>query len=236
MTGHWAWGLLGLALLFSCSRPSDPKPEPKLTLPAPASHYSASPVPVQNRSALAAQIGAEVVTTLTARGDEVAPDAALDATATWVLSGLEDEKKLDVFAADGASRRFGFGGIIVRVAAFDDADPAGWRTQLHRIPSNVRVSRYGVAVWPARHRACVVLGTVESSYEPIPRHLAPGTEARLRGNLDVRFEFARIFLAKPNGHVFEELLRDGQFDRAFKLDSPESIGSNWSEMVRRQAQ
>ncbi|MET0591782.1 MAG: CAP domain-containing protein, partial [Polyangiaceae bacterium] len=146
-------------------------------------------------------------------------DGALNATAQWVLHEANERHALSVVSVDGASRHFGFAGVVHSVVAFDLDHALDWQEALARIPKNIPVNRFGVSTSPAGRSASVVFGTVALRIEPIARFFAPGASVRLRGEIDQRFEFSHVYLTKPDGGVEERRMPSRALDYATSLPS-----------------
>jgi hypothetical protein len=64
------------------------------------------------------QLQADVASALAKRGDSAEADGALSATASWALSEVNQGHPVDVISVEGACRHFGFGGVVMSLAAF----------------------------------------------------------------------------------------------------------------------
>jgi uncharacterized protein YkwD len=165
------------------------------------------------------QLQADVARALVERGDHAEPDGALGATASWVLSDVNKGHSVDLIAAEAASRRFGFGGVIVSLVAFGTQQADAWRDQLEHAPRNVAITRYGIRVSPSGRSAAVMFGSVELDYEPIRRALEPGQSVTLKGKVGPRFSFGHVYLTKPDGTVVEQRMPSRVIDATFPLEA-----------------
>jgi uncharacterized protein YkwD len=165
-------------------------------------------------------VQAEMVDMLRARGAEFQADGALGATACWILREANEGRQVDAISVDMASRRFGFGGVVAGIAAFDMGNRDGLRENVETMPKNVPLSRYGVCVSPAGRSGAVVLGNMEATYESIPRAMEPGQSVTLKGALASRFQSATVYLTKADGTVAQKDLSGVRFQETFLLDRP----------------
>lgn len=165
----------------------------------------------------APQLEAAVGGELAQRGRASVADAALNATARWVLAEAMQGRSLSVAGVDGASRHFGFAGVVHSVVAFDEGHARDWWEALEQIPKNVPVNRFGVSVSPAGRVSAVVYGSVALRIEPIPRFFEPGERVTLRGEIDPRFDFSHVYLTKPDGTVEERRMTSRALDYATTL-------------------
>jgi uncharacterized protein YkwD len=214
---------MALVSASACTKPHPAKP------PSPSSHesialggearvYSTDPRAESSEGESGEpELEANVARELAARGHAAAADGALNATARWVLNEANQRRPLSVAGVDGASRYFGFAGVVHAATAFD-ADPAlDWREALDRIPKNVPINRFGVSSSPTTRSSAVVLGNVSLRIEPIARVFEPGERVKLRGEIDPRFEFSRVYLTKPDGKVEERRMTARTLDYAATL-------------------
>ncbi|MEI9954351.1 MAG: hypothetical protein WDO74_36615 [Pseudomonadota bacterium] len=166
------------------------------------------------------QLQADVAGALVNRGDHAQADGALSAAASWALSEVNQGHAVDLIAIEAASRHFGFGGILISLAAFGMQQQDSWRHQLERAPSNVPITRYGIRVSPSGLSGVVLFGSVELSYDAIPRAFEPGQSVTLKGQVGPRFTFAHVYLTKPDGTVDEKRTPSRALDTSFTLEAP----------------
>ena len=218
--GRILWGL-GLALLAGCAAQA-PGRFVAETIPVPdeVSRYTTEPQPDGAVGGHGVErLQADVASALAKRGDRAEADGALSAAASWALSEVNKGHALDLIALEAASRHFGFGGILISLAAFGMDQQDSWQEQLERAPSNVPITRYGIRVSPSGHSAVVLFGSVELSLAPIPRALDPGQSVALRGQVGPRFTFAHVYLTKPDGTVDEKRTSSRALDVSFPLET-----------------
>ncbi len=220
----WGWVslLLGLAFIAGCT-PQVPGRFVAESIPVPddVSLYTTEAPPdgaVGGPGVERLQV--EVAGALVKRGDHAEADGALSATASWLLSEVNKGHTIDLMAIETASRHFGFGGILISFAAFGMQQQDAWREQLERAASNMPITRYGIRVSPSGRSAAVLFGSVELSYEAIPRALDPGQSVTLKGQVGPRFTFAHVYLTKPDGTVDEKRMPKRALDASFPLEAP----------------
>jgi len=212
--------LLGLELLAgACSRLETKSRLEPISVPLGAMMYTTA---VQPQGAIGGNgvfgIQADVVATLTARGDQAEADGALSAVASWALNEVAEGRAADAAAAKWALRRFGFGGEFVYVGTFGTTKRLPWQQQLSTITQPV--NRYGIRVSPNGQLATVVFGRVELDYEPIARMLRAGEVITLKGKVHARFDSCHLYLAKPDGTVDEKTVPARDFNASYVLSTP----------------
>jgi uncharacterized protein YkwD len=168
----------------------------------------------------APELESRVAGELAQRGSTAVADAALHATARWVLAEAMQGRSLSVAGVDGASRHFGFVGVVHSVVAFDADRSRDWLEALEQIPKNVPVNRFGVSTSPAGRVSAVVYGSVALRIEPVARFFEPGESVMLRGEIDPRFEFSHVYLTKPDGTVEERRMTSRELDYTASLRTP----------------
>jgi uncharacterized protein YkwD len=197
-------------LLIAAARPVAPTDRP-------VTHYLTAPQPngvVGGERAQ--QIAASLADALRRRGADAQPDGALAATAQWYLR----EKGAGLSQGSGeceqVARRHGFAGNVMGAATAGRDFERLWRDTLADVPANVPVTRYGVHV-SADGLATVVIGSMEATLGPIPRHLAPGQTVRLNGEIARRFARASVYLMRTDGKVDETAVPSRRIDVSFRL-------------------
>jgi len=140
---------------------------------------------------------------LVPRGDQAEPDAALAATAAWLLhtAYVGQNNTSDATEITLATQRFGFAGSILGSATGNMGAEAGHdalRDILSQVPKNTPINRYGIAAGRGQDVA-IVFGLVDASLEAFPRSVAPGGTVRLKGGVGSRFERASVFATSPRG-------------------------------------
>jgi uncharacterized protein YkwD len=214
--------LAGAALIFStlagCSSALVSRfPIEQIPVPERASEYVSEARPDGAVGGPGAgQLAARVRATLAERGENAVADGALASTACWALHRVHGSQPPDTVMVDAASRRFGFGGVISAFIAFA-TDSELWREQLGRVPSNLRLNRFGVCVSPSGKSAELVLGAQEMQYATLPRDFEPGASVTISGSVSPRFQFAHIYLSKPDGTVDERRTTSRAVDATFEL-------------------
>lgn len=158
---------------------------------------------------------------LAVRGDEAEPDAALAATAAWVLRGAyeKDESSTSVIAE--VAQRFGFAGWMLGNAtgSLGDARFRGFLKELvNQVPKNSPINRYGIVAGRGRD-VVIVIGSVEASLDDFPRSVAPGGAIRLKGEIAERFRRASVFSTSPDGEVSELPMSDRNVDATVTFPS-----------------
>jgi hypothetical protein len=198
---------LAMAALLGCTNVRAAyrrAPAESIALPDEAHVYSTDPrAESSSGESGAPNLEAQIASALSERGQAAVVDGALNATARWVLRQANQRQALGVASVDGASRHFGFAGVVHSVIAFDAQGASDWQEALARIPKNVLVNRFGVSMSPRGSSSAVVFGSVALRFEPIARFFEPGETVELRGEIDPRFEVAHVYLTKPDGTVDE---------------------------------
>jgi len=162
---------------------------------------------------------AEVAAALAERGTPAEADGALSAAASWALRELTQGRRLDPISLETISRRFGFGGVFLGLAAGDETQGDSWREQLARVPANIPVNRYGIRKSPSGRLMAVAFGSMELTYESIARSFDPGQTVTIEGEVGSRFTRSTVYLTKPDGSVEEKRLTSRSFDVSFPLPS-----------------
>lgn len=220
-------GWLGLLLTLSCfgctalRGPAEPGqfPVESIEVPGSVAQYSTAPQPDGTLGGPSEKLRADIAAALAERGEKAELDGALGATASWGLREAHEGRAVDLIGVEAASRHFGFGGVLMVFMAFDARSDETWRQQLQRAPRNLPINRYGVRVSPSGQSAAVVFGSVELSYEPLPRVFEPGQSVTLQGHVAPRFEFSHVYLTKPDGTVEERRMPARAIDASFKLEA-----------------
>lgn len=192
-------------------------PVETIPVPEPATQYTTAGAYAGSGNAANSPVAEEIDEALGGRGERAARDAALDGTASWLLSRLHRSEAIDSAVIESASRRFGFGGVVISFAGFDTRDPSTWREQLEGLPSNVPITHYGVSVSPSGRSAAVVYGSLEVRFAPIPKTFTPGETVRVAGTVGSRFTSTRVYLTAPDGAVSERPLAGREFELSFPL-------------------
>jgi uncharacterized protein YkwD len=207
---------LGVGFLAACSpvRAAHSRvPAESIDLPDEARVYSTDPRAESSAGESGAPaLEATVSSELAARGHAAVADGALNATARWLLHGANQRQPLSVASVDGASRHFGFAGVVHSIVTYDADRALDWRGALEQIPKNVIINRFGVSTSPAGRMSAVVFASVALRIEPLARFFEPGENATLRGEIDPRFESARVFLTKPDGTVEDRRISTRSLD------------------------
>ena len=169
----------------------------------------------------AVDVGRELAEALRQRGDVAEPDGALAATAGWFLREAVEGRQPSASDGDAVARRLGFVGSFQRAAAFslEGPDAGIWRQTLADVPRNMPITRYGVYAAAGGRYVAVVLGDVEVTMAPFPRHLAPGQTLELRGETAGRFEYARLYLTGVDGNVTETRFKSRRIQASLKLSA-----------------
>jgi uncharacterized protein YkwD len=223
-----AWLGLVLALALTClggcaalQGPAAPGrfPVESIELPAHVPTYATRAQPDTAPGTGAEKLRAEIAAALAKRGEKAELDGALSATASWGLREVHEGRGVDLIGAEAASRHFGFGGVVMVFMAFDARSDETWREQLERAPRNLPINRYGVRTSPSGQSAAVVFGSVELSYQPIPRVFEPGEQVSLKGQVAPRFSFSHVYLTRPDGKVEEQRMTGRTLEATFKLDA-----------------
>jgi uncharacterized protein YkwD len=165
---------------------------------------------------VARELAARVTEELAGREQRAQADGALASTACWALDRVHRGRQLDAVSLDAASRRFGFGGVVTRYAAFATSSDV-WREQVARSPSNVPLNRFGVCVSPSGNSASLVLGAQEMEFETIPRDYEVGQQVNVRGRVGERYKSANVYLTKPDGTVDQQTVAGTTIDATFPL-------------------
>jgi uncharacterized protein YkwD len=160
---------------------------------------------------------AEIAAALAERGTPAEADGALSAAASWALRELTKGRQVDPISVETISRRFGFGGVFVGLAAGNATDGEPWREQLARLPANIPLNRYGIRTSPSGRLMAVAFGSAELTYESIPRSFDPGQTVTIRGAVGSRYTRSSVYLTKPDGNVEEKRLTSRSFDVSFPL-------------------
>lgn len=164
------------------------------------------------------KVEADLVQVLRSRGAEPRADGALGAMACWVLREGHEGRQVDAISMDAASRYFGFGGVVVSAGMFGTNALDMLRENVETIPKNVPLTRYGICVSPAGHSAGVALGSMEATFETIPRAVDPGQSVRLKGSLTSRYKNGNLYVTNPDGTVTHKDVPGREFDENFLLD------------------
>ena len=207
------WGLVGLRPwsvllpLLVCLGCGGLRGSLFVPLPAEASGYSTAAGADGVVGGEAAKDAADLlVAYLGERGDHAEPDGALSAAAAWILQGAyAGENRLDSRAVEATAQRYGFAGLVLGavVSSLNNQDSVVTIEQIvAQLPSNQRVTRYGVRGAPGRNVA-IVIGTVEVELAEFPRSVEPGGVVGLSGAVSARYERASVFVRDPSGEVRE---------------------------------
>lgn len=194
-------------------------PVESIEVPENVPQYATAPQPDADPGGAGAKLRADIAAALAARGEKAEADGALGATASWGLREAHEGRAVDLIGVEAASRHFGFGGVLMVFMVFDTRSDETWRQQLERAPRNLPINRYGVRMSPSGQSAAVVFGSVELSYQAIPRVFEPGQSVTLKGQVAPRFAFSRVYLTKPDGKVEERRMPARAIDASFKLDA-----------------
>lgn len=157
------------------------------------------------------------------RGDQAEPDAALAATASWLLhtAYAGQNNTSDAAAAALAAQRFGFAGAMlgtVTGALGSEQGRGSLREILSQIPKNTPINRYGISAGRGQD-VSVVFGLVDASLEDFPRSLAAGGSVRLKGSVGSRFERASVFATDPDGKTNELAMKTRDVDATLAFPS-----------------
>ena len=220
----WLGLVLALAWLTGCTALQGPAapgrfPAESIELPAHVPTYATRAQPDTAAGTGGEKLRADIAAALAQRGAKAELDGALSSTASWGLREVHEGRGVDLIGAEAASRHFGFGGVVMVFMAFDTRSDETWREQLERAPRNLPINRYGVRTSPSGQSAAVVFGSVEVSYEPIPRLFEPGEQVSLKGQVAPRFAFSHVYLTKPDGKVAEQRMPSRALDATFTLEA-----------------
>ena len=216
--------LLGCGPLSSPSSPSPgtPRGVEAISVPSSASRYQTDAAPTGVVGGPGGQeLAAEIAAELTHRGNVATADGALAATASWILRELNEGRPLEQTSSEQMTRRYGFAGVVLSMAGFElNAGHAElWRDAIGRVPANLPITRFGVSVSDSGRSAAVVFGAVEVSLAPFPRTFAVNDTLALSGEVAPRFDFAHVYLTKPDGRVVEQRMPARRVKAAFLFDA-----------------
>ena len=153
----------------------------------------------------------ELTRALGDRGDHPVGDGRLALLAQWAARRAARGITIEPALVDAVARRIGYVGPTPWVAFFPcgaDAEhpvaDADLQRVLAAVPSNVPVTRYGLATL---HRGAgqdvvaVALNSLEVTLRPIPKRFAVNDTLRLSGKVGDRFVTARLAITLPDGKV-----------------------------------
>src|SRR6478609_1144921 len=217
----WVWSVLALAFVAACA-PQKPSRFVSESIPV-ADGVSLYTTEAQPDGAVGGpgieRLQADIESALLKRGDHAQADGGLGATASWLLNELNQGHAVDSGAVEVASRRYGFAGVLSSFAGFGIDQSDAWRDQLERVAGNMPITRYGIRVSPSGRSAAVIFGSVELSYEAIPRALDPGQSVSVKGEVGPRFSSAHVYLTKPDGTVDDKRMPKRAIDTSFALQA-----------------
>ncbi len=220
MFGRWSVVWLGMAVGGCGALGPGPsrEPEPSSEAASEVVRYTSEARPAGGPLGAAGErLRTELLAALQQRGGQVEADGALAGTASWGLREVREGRSVDLIRAEAASRRLGFGGVLLSFMVFDDQHQNVWREQLERTPNNAPITRYGISVSADGHAAAVVFGAVELEYAPLARTFEPGQHVELKGRIAERFQSCQVYLTKPDGSVDAKRLPERDFDVSFPL-------------------
>ncbi len=216
----WPLGTLAVVTFAgACSLPGDrADAQPHIVLPVFASTYSSGTGLDGILGGEAASTVAELLTAkLETRGYEADPDAALAATAAWLLkSKYAGQRFADGEAIGRVARRFGYAGTIAgsAIAGLNSSQLSVRIANLvDQVPLNNSVTRYGIMAGVGDDVA-FILGELELELDDFPRAPAPGSQVRFSGAVGQRYERAILFYTTPTGTVQDLPMAGRDFDLA----------------------
>jgi uncharacterized protein YkwD len=228
MARPWGWtrcalaALAALALSASCG----PLPSPQRAAGARADDIALTPgddLPPSNPMYATEPTGdallggpssrdaeAQLLAALRKRGDRPQGDGRLALLARWGLRQALRGTAIDPASVDAIARRVGWVGPTPWVYVFrgrrDGARPiedSDLDKQVADIPSNVPVTRYGIATVSRGddEGIAVAMQSLEVTLHPVQKRLAVKDELRLAGTLGDRFQRAQFAVTFPGGTV-----------------------------------
>ncbi|HET7540614.1 MAG TPA: CAP domain-containing protein [Polyangiaceae bacterium] len=218
--GFLGWLALSLAVFSgACAPPQAVKfPKESISVPDELEHYSSEARPDGAVGGPGVErIQASVAAALKKHGDHAEADGSLSATASWMLREVHNGRTIDTVGCDAASRHFGFGGVVGGYIVFDALAEPDWNEQLEHFPRGIPITRYGIRLSPSGRSGVVIFGSMEASYEPIPRAFDPGQSVQLKGETAQRFKSCELFWTKPDGSVEKRECHGRAFDEKFEL-------------------
>jgi len=152
----------------------------------------------------------QLLALLAARGDHAKPDGRLASVAQWAIAYAVRRQSPDVAGLDAVTRRVGFVGpepalfvLPGRTGGGPPIAPADLKARIDSIPSNIPITRYGIAILVRGNDAAIGIATdsLEVTLASVPKHLAVHDTLKLSGTLGDRFQGAHVAITLPDGQV-----------------------------------